>query len=48
VYQGSGNLNAASSFTCATPTPDQLPTNATDIMLIQNSLRQRDVLQPNR
>ena len=47
-YKGSGDLNVASSFQCVTPGADQLPTNSTDILLIQNSLRQRDVLTPNR
>ncbi len=48
VYNGSGDINAASSFACATPAADQLPTTPTDIALIQNSLRQRDVLTPTR
>ena len=47
-YKGSGDLNVASNFQCVTPGADQLPTNSTDILLIQNSLRQRDVLTPNR
>lgn len=48
TYRGSGDLNAASSFQCVTPAADQLPTSATDIVLIQNSMRQRDLLTPNR
>ncbi len=48
VYGGSGDVNAASSFQCATPAADQLPTTSTDILLIQNALRQRDVLTPTR
>ena len=48
VYRGSGDENAAGNFACATPNADQLPVNATDILLIQNSLRQRDVLGPRR
>jgi feruloyl esterase len=48
VYRGSGDVNAASSFQCVTAGADQLPTNATDIMLIQLSLRQKDVLTPTR
>lgn len=48
VYRGSGDVNAAGSFACMTPGAEQLPVNATDIMLIQNSLRQRDVLGPRR
>jgi feruloyl esterase len=48
TYRGSGDVNAAASFACVTPAADQLPTNATDILLIQNSMRQRDVLGPRR
>lgn len=48
VYAGSGDVNVASNFQCMTPAAAQLPTNATDIMLIQNSMRQRDVLTPTR
>lgn len=46
AYRGSGDVNAAGSFACVTPGAEQLPVNATDILLIQNSLRQRDVLGP--
>ena len=48
VYRGSGDLNTAGSFACVTPGAEQLPVNATDILLIQNSLRQRDILGPKR
>ncbi len=48
TYRGSGDVNAAASFACMTPAADQLPTNATDILMLQNSLRQRDVLGPRR
>ena len=48
AYRGSGDVSAAGSFACVTPGAGQLPVNATDIMLIQNSLRQRDVLGPRR
>ena len=48
AYRGSGDVNAAASFACVKPAADQLPTNATDILLIQNSMRQRDVLGPRR
>jgi feruloyl esterase len=48
VYRGSGDVNSASSFQCVTPAADQLPTSDADIALIQNALRQRDVLVPNR
>lgn len=47
-YRGSGDVNAAESFICLTPGAEQVPTNATDILMIQNSLRQRDVLGPKR
>jgi feruloyl esterase len=48
LYRGSGDVNAAGSFSCVTPQAEQMPVNATDILLIQNSLRQRDVLGPRR
>ena len=48
VYRGTGDVNVAASFQCAIPASAQLPTTATDIMLIQNSMRQRDVLTPTR
>ena len=48
AYRGSGDMNAAASFTCMTPVVEQVPTNATDILLIRNSMRQRDVLGPRR
>jgi hypothetical protein len=48
VYGGSGDVNTPGSFACVTPGAEQLPVKATDIMLIQNSLRQRDVLGPRR
>ena len=48
VYRGSGDINAASSFACRTLDASQLPTEATDIVMIQNSLRQRDMLGPVR
>ena len=47
-YRGSGDINSAASFTCTIPAAEQLPTNATDILLIQNSMRQRDVLGPRK
>ena len=48
TYRGTGDVNAAASFSCTTPAVDQLPTDAMDMLLIQNSLRQREVLTPNR
>lgn len=48
VYKGSGDINVAASFTCATPTVDKLVATSGDIMQVQNSLRQRELLTPNR
>lgn len=48
VYRGSGDVSAADSFAYVAPGAEQLAVKATDIMLIQNSLRQRDVLGPRR
>jgi feruloyl esterase len=48
VYRGSGDVNAASSFTCVAQAPEQTPTSPIDIHMIQNSLRQRGVLGPAR
>jgi feruloyl esterase len=48
VYRGTGDVNAASSFACATQAPEQTPTSPIDIHMIQNSLRQRAVLGPTR
>lgn len=48
VYRGSGDVNAAASFQCVTSATAQLPTDATDLLLIRNSMRQRDVLTPVR
>ena len=43
-----GDPDSASSFSCATPGLDQVPTDATDLLMIRNALRQRDVLGPRR
>ena len=48
AYNGSGDINSADSFSCVTPKLAERPVNATDILLIQNSLRQRDLKLPNR
>lgn len=48
VYKGSGDVNVASNFSCEMPAPDKLVTTSSDILQIQNSLRQREVLGPNR
>jgi feruloyl esterase len=47
-YRGRGDVNVAESFVCVTPGPDQLPVNATDLLMIQNSLLQRDRLGPRQ
>jgi feruloyl esterase len=47
VYKG-GDTNAASSFKCETQSLDRRDINETDILLIDNSLRQRDLKLPNR
>jgi feruloyl esterase len=47
AYDGSGDINDASNFRCVTPKhPERI--TSTDILLIQNSLRQRDLKLPNR
>ncbi|MBC5765849.1 tannase/feruloyl esterase family alpha/beta hydrolase [Ramlibacter albus] len=48
VYNGSGDVDSAASFSCAMQTPQQTPTAPIDIHMIQNSLRQRAVLGPTR
>ncbi len=48
VYRGSGSVDDATNFACRTAGADQLPTDASDILMIQNSLRQRDVLGPRQ
>ena len=47
-YKGTGDVNDAASFTCVTPSASERPLEASDMVLIQNSLRQRDVKLPNR
>src|SRR5882762_4545549 len=48
AYNGSGDINNADNFSCATPKLQDRTISATDILLIQNSLRQRDLKLPNR
>jgi len=48
AYNGSGDINAADNFSCVTPKLQERTIGAGDILLIQNSLRQRDLLLPNR
>ena len=47
-YIGSGSVDAAASFTCFTPGAAERPLEASDMILIQSSLRQRDMKLPNR
>jgi feruloyl esterase len=47
-YKGSGDPNDAASFACVTPDASERPLDATDMILIQSSLRQRDLKLPNR
>jgi len=48
VYKGSGSIDDAANFTCDTPKLQERTVTDTDILLIQNSLRQRDLKLPNR
>ena len=48
VYNGSGSIDDAGNFTCETPKLQERTITQTDILLLQNSLRQRDLKLPNR
>ena len=48
AYKGSGDINAASSFKCVAHEFKTRNIDSGDILHIQNSLRQRDLLLPNR
>jgi feruloyl esterase len=48
AYDGSGDINDAANFTCVTPKLHQRTMAPGEILLIQNSLRQRDLHLPNR
>jgi feruloyl esterase len=48
AYNGSGDIDDADSFSCVTPKLQERTIGPADIILIQNSLRQRDLLLPNR
>ena len=48
AYNGSGDIDDADSFSCVTPKLHDRTIGPADIILIQNSLRQRDLLLPNR
>ena len=47
-YSGSGDVNAAASFTCVDPGPEQPGVSQTDLEQIRNALRQRALLEPVR
>ncbi|HZZ93632.1 MAG TPA: tannase/feruloyl esterase family alpha/beta hydrolase [Usitatibacter sp.] len=48
VYAGSGDINDASNFACETPKLSERDVSAGQMVLIQNSLRQRALILPNR
>jgi feruloyl esterase len=48
VYDGSGDLNSAASFSCKTPRPGDVDVEPGDMLHIRNSLTQRALLLPNR
>jgi feruloyl esterase len=48
AYNGSASIDDASNFSCVTPKLQERTINSGDILLIQNSLRQRDLKLPNR
>ena len=48
AYNGSGSIDDAANFSCVTPKLQERTIDQTDVMLIQNSLRQRDLKLPNR
>jgi pimeloyl-ACP methyl ester carboxylesterase len=48
AYNGSGDITDAKNFSCVTPKLQERTITSTDILLIQNSLRQRDLKLPNR
>ena len=48
AYKGGGDINDAKNFSCVTPELKKRSISEGDILLIQNSLRQRDLKLPNR
>jgi feruloyl esterase len=48
AYKGRGDINDAKNFACVTPKLKKRSIGEGDILLIQNSLRQRDLKLPNR
>ena len=47
-YKGTGDINVAANFSCVTPSASDRPLEASDMVLIKSSLRQRDIKLPNR
>ena len=48
TYNGSGDINVAANFSCVTPKLKDRTMAPGEILMIQNSLRQRDLHLPNR
>jgi len=48
AYKGSGDVDDAANFTCMTPEASSRPLTPVDMILIQSSLRQRELKLPNR
>ena len=48
TYSGSGDVNDAANFSCVTPKLQDRTMAPGEILMIKNSLRQRDLLLPNR
>jgi feruloyl esterase len=48
VYNGSGSIDDAASFSCWTPTLQDRDVGAGDLLHARNALRQRELLLPNR
>ena len=48
VYNGSGDIDSAASFSCMTPQLRNRPIEAGDLVHIRNALTQRALLLPNR
>lgn len=48
VYNGSGDINNAANLSCTTPRLAERIVTESDLVLIRNSLRQRDLKLPNR
>jgi feruloyl esterase len=48
VYDGSGDINAASSFSCEAPKLQDREVSSGEMVLLKNALRYRDLKVPNR